>query len=364
MTTVIVELSGREYPIHIGKQLLPRAAHLVPSATTYASAAVLTHPRLAQAYAGPVCESLRERGIRAEIITIPAGERYKNLRSVERLYDRLLDLGLDRRGLLVTVGGGVLGDLGGFAAATYLRGIDFIQVPTTLLAQVDASVGGKTGVDLSRGKNLVGAFHQPRAVLIDIETLQTLSARELRSGLAEVIKYGIIADKAFFARLSEQMPLLLSRDPKVLESSIHRSCRIKAEVVAGDETEQGPRAILNFGHTVGHALETATGYRRYKHGEAISIGMVSAALIGESLGVTDPEATAEIVAILRAARLPTAFPRDVPFDAILQNMARDKKAASGRARFVLVRRIGNVEHGKDVPETAVRLALARQVEMS
>jgi 3-dehydroquinate synthase len=233
-------------------------------------------------------------------------------------------------------------------------------MPTTLLAQVDASVGGKTGVDLPQGKNLVGAFHQPRAVWIDTETLTSLPQRELRSGLAEVIKYGIIHDDVFFAHLQKALPHLLKRDPAALESAIVRSCEIKAEVVGQDETEQGLRAILNFGHTVGHALEAVTAYRRYKHGEAIAIGMISAALIGEALGRTPPTVTSAIRTMLRAAHLPTDFPSDIPPEPILEAMSRDKKTLGGSLHFVLAEQIGRVAIVKDVPPSVVMDAIRRQ----
>ncbi|MCW3095516.1 MAG: 3-dehydroquinate synthase, partial [Chthonomonadaceae bacterium] len=254
--------------------------------------------------------------------------------------------------------GGVLGDMVGFAAATYLRGIPFVQIPTTLLAQVDASVGGKTGVDLPQGKNLVGAFHQPSAVVIDTTTLRSLPLRELRSGLSEVIKYGIIYDKPFLTSIVNNMPGLLRRDEALLTTAIARSCEIKAEVVGQDETEQGLRAILNFGHTIGHALESVTAYRRFKHGEAIAIGMVSACLLGEEVGVTPSEVTEELCEALQRAHLPTAFPVEIEADAILAAAQRDKKTEAGRLRFVLARRVGEVFLCPDVPEAAVRAALA------
>lgn len=356
MSTLTVDLGTRSYPIVVESGLLARAAQW---AGRPSRVALLSHPRLAALYAAPLLEGLAREGIACSLITVPAGERFKNLKTVARLYDALLDAGLDRRSLLITLGGGVLGDVGGFTAATYLRGIPFIQVPTTLLAQVDASVGGKTGVDLARGKNLVGAFHQPRAVLIDPDTLQTLSARELRSGLAEVIKYGIICDREFFVCIKEEMRRLLRRDPDALSHAILRSCALKAEVVGQDETEQGLRAILNFGHTVGHALESLTGYRRYKHGEAISIGMVSAGLIGEEMGITPKETTGAIADALQEARLPTAFPADISTDAVLQAMQRDKKTVGGRLTFVLASEIGRVSVVKDVPAQAVEAALRR-----
>lgn len=361
MSTLHVQLGARSYPIVVAPGLLAHVAEQIDSVAPSASAIViLSHPRLAALYAPPLVAGLKAKGLPVRIVTVPPGERHKNLRTVARLYDALLDAGLDRKSVLITLGGGVLGDLGGFVAATYLRGIPFIQIPTTLLAQVDASVGGKTGADLPRGKNLVGAFYQPRAVWIDTDTLQTLPARELRSGLAEVIKYGIISDEGFFARVTAQMPRLLRRDPEALASAIVRSCEIKAEVVGQDETEQGLRAILNFGHTVGHALETVTGYRRFKHGEAIAIGMVSAALIGEEVGVTPREITGQIAAALTAAKLPTAFPADVPPEPILEAMRRDKKTVAGKLNFVLAERIGHVRRVVDVPPSAVRAALDRQ----
>ena len=252
----------------------------------------------------------------------------------------------------------------GFAAATYLRGVPFVQAPTTLLAQVDASVGGKTGVDLPQGKNLVGAFHQPSAVVIDTATLRTLPLRELRSGLSEVIKYGIIYDEAFLSSVVNALPALLKRDESLLTAAIARSCEIKAEVVGQDETEQGLRAILNFGHTIGHALEAVTAYRRFKHGEAIAIGMIAACLLGEEVGVTPSEVTAKVRAALQQAGLPTAFPEDIDIDSILDAAQRDKKTEAGRLRFVLARGIGDVFVSPNVPEEAVRAALARQTRRS
>ncbi len=360
MSTLRVELGPRSYPIVVEDGLLNRAADHVMQAGRWSSVAVLTHPHLVTRYAEPLMASLRSKGVRVTLVTLPAGERTKTLRGVARVYDALIQAGMDRRGLLITLGGGVLGDLGGFAAATYLRGVAFIQAPTTLLAQVDASVGGKTGVDLPQGKNLVGAFYQPQTVLVDTATLRTLPMRELRAGAAEVIKYGIIRDKSLFARLQAEMPLLLRRTPGVLDEIILRSCEIKADVVAADETEQGLRAILNFGHTVGHALEAATSYRKYRHGEAVAIGMVSACLIGEEMGVTPPAVTRDLSDLIRRSGLPTALPAGVPLEAILTAAGRDKKVQEGRLHFILARDIGDVFVTGDVPQQAVRAALSRQ----
>jgi 3-dehydroquinate synthase len=364
MTTLNVELGDRSYPIHIGSGLLATVADVVLERTPVTSVALLTHRHLERLYAAPVLEGLRRRGVRAETITIPAGEGRKNLATVARLYEKMVAARLDRRSVLVTLGGGVLGDMGGFAAATYMRGIPFVQVPTTLLAQVDASVGGKTGVDLPSGKNLVGAFHQPAAVIIDLDTLTTLPRRELRGGLAEVIKYGIIRDKRFFDLVETTTARILRLEHDPLAAVIHRSCEIKAEVVAADETEQGLRAILNFGHSIGHALEAVTGYRRYKHGEAIAIGMLSACLIGEETGVTPRAVTERLSSALAAAGLPRAFPSDVSPESIREAALRDKKTIGGRLRFVLASDIGCVEIGQDVPFEVAEAALSRQRELS
>jgi 3-dehydroquinate synthase len=360
VSIVHVGLGARSYPIVVEGGLLGRATAEILRAAPANRVAVLTHPHLARRYAGPLVGGLVEAGVPTSLVTIPPGERHKNLRTVARLYERLLENGLDRQSLLVTLGGGVLGDIGGFVAATYLRGIPFVQAPTTLLAQVDASVGGKTGVDLRQGKNLVGSFHQPRAVIIDTDTLRTLPLRELRSGLAEVVKYGIISDEPFFRLVAQSLPRLLRRDSEATAAAVVRSCEIKARVVEADETEQGLRAILNFGHTVGHALESVTGYRRYRHGEAISIGMVSAGLIGEEVGLTPRGVTREIADVLERAGLPTVFPADVPVEDILHAMGRDKKTVAGKTRFVLAREIGRVEIVSDVPTRAVVAALDRQ----
>ena len=358
---IAVALGERSYTLHIGSGLLAsgRAGEIVAQAAAGKRVCIVTHPALQADYAAPIAATLQTHGLETTMVTLPPGERFKRLSAVARLYDAFLAAGLDRKSLVVAAGGGVLGDMVGFAAATYLRGIPFVQVPTTLLAQVDASVGGKTGVDLAQGKNLVGAFHQPSAVVIDTNTLRSLPLRELRSGLSEVIKYGIIYDKPFLSSIVTDMPGLLRRDEALLTAAIARSCEIKAEVVGQDETEQGLRAILNFGHTIGHALESVTGYRRFKHGEAIAIGMIAACLVGEEVGVTPVEVTEQVSAALQQAHLPIAFTLEIEADAILAAAQRDKKTENGRLRFVLVRQIGDVFLSSDVPAEAVRAALAR-----
>ncbi len=356
---VPVALAERSYSVDIESGLIAsgRAAQEIARIAKGKRVCVVTSPRLCEPYAAPIAAGLREAGFEVTTTLVPAGERFKTLSTVARLYSEFLKAGLDRKSLVVAVGGGVLGDIVGFAAASYLRGICFVQVPTTLLAQVDASVGGKTGVDLPEGKNLVGAFHQPSAVLIDPDTLSTLPARELRSGLAEVIKYGIISEPSFFQQTNENLPRLLKREPESLSLAIARSCEIKADVVSQDETEQGLRAILNFGHTLGHAVESVTRYRRFRHGEAVSIGMVSALRIGVEMDVTPSIALDKTIEVLRAARLPVAFPADLGTDAILEAAQRDKKTEAGCLRFVLSRRIGEVFVSPNVPREAVERAL-------
>ncbi len=356
---VLVSLGERSYEIEIAEGLIASgaAAKQIAAIAGGHRVCLVTHPKLQAAFAAPIESGLRLLGLAPHTALIPAGERYKTLKTIGLLYDAFLEAKLDRKSLVVAIGGGVLGDMVGFAAATYLRGIDFVQVPTTLLAQVDSSVGGKTGVDLRQGKNLVGAFHQPRRVVIDPDTLDTLPLRELRSGMAEVIKYGIIYDTDLFTRLEMQMPALLRLDKTALAAVIARSCEIKAEIVSQDETEQGLRAILNFGHTIGHALEAETAYRTYKHGEAIAIGMAIESRIGELAGVTEPETTDRIIHALESAGLPTRWPAAVSADRILRTAQTDKKTISGKLHFALPRRIGECFVSNDITDEMIRESL-------
>ena len=358
-TTIPVALGKRSYEIEIEAGLIAsgKAAERIAEIAGGHRVCLVTHPKLRLDYAAPIEKGLRERDTAPHTALIPAGERSKNLKTIGLLYEEFLEAKLDRKSLVVAIGGGVLGDMVGFAAATYLRGIDFVQVPTTLLAQVDSSVGGKTGVDLRQGKNLVGAFHQPRSVLIDPDTLDTLPDRELRSGMAEVLKYGIIYDTNLFDQLEKQMPRLLHLDKDGLKKVIARSCEIKADIISQDETEQGLRAILNFGHTIGHALEAETAYRTYKHGEAIAIGMAVESRIGEIAGVTEAGTTERITAALRAAGLPTRWPSGISADRILQTAQTDKKTVSGKLHFALCRRIGECFVSNAITDAMVREAL-------
>ena len=370
MTRVPVALSaGRRYEIHIGSgQLNLLGEHCVGIARS-SRAVILTQPTVARHWGTRVQTSLQDAGFTTQQLCFPAGERYKNLTTIARLYEGLYNLvpALDRKTLLVTLGGGVVGDMVGYVAATYLRGLDYVQVPTTLLAMVDSSVGGKTGVDFREGKNLIGAFHQPRTVVIDPEVLTTLPRRELRAGLAEVAKYGVIQDPHFLEQLQRDAAALVRGEVTTIEAVVTRSCQLKAEVVTADEHEEtGLRAILNYGHTIGHALESATRYRRYKHGEAVAIGMVAAALIGERAGVTPPSVTTAIRETLVALKLPTTLPEGIDDEVLIALTARDKKAVAGEARFVLATQLGTVAL-QDVPVATVREGLAehrRLVERS
>ena len=340
MPEITVNLGDRSYVITIGRGAIARLGEIVAFLRGPSLVAVVSNPTVARFWAAPALESLRAAGIRAELIIVPAGERFKTLGTVRRIYDALLDLKMDRGGALVALGGGVIGDMAGFAAATYMRGIDLYQVPTTLLAQVDASIGGKTGVDLPQGKNLVGAFHQPRAVVIDTATLDTLPARELRSGLAEAVKHGIIYDQAFYRRLDESAARLLSRRSDVLEYAIVRSVEIKREVVQADEREAGLRAILNYGHTVAHAIEVLGGYGKYRHGEASSIGMVTEALLAEREGYSREPIARRIAETLAKMRLPTAMDQSLSTEAMVRAIELDKKVLGGDIRLALPTHIG------------------------
>ena len=367
--TVTVHLGDRSYDILVGRGLLASlgrelAARLSTASTGPRQALIVSSPEIANLYGPEVSQSLESAGFRVVSALIPAGEQSKSAESAAKLYQTLYDLAADRQTIVVALGGGVIGDLAGFVAATYTRGLDFVQVPTTLLAQVDSSVGGKTGVNFGSAKNLIGAFHQPRLVVIDPATLDTLSARERRSGLAEVIKYGIIADKVFFDLLRSEVAGLLDLTSEHLASMLAHSCTLKARVVEQDERDEGLRAILNFGHTVGHALEAITLYQTYTHGEAIALGMVSAALIGEEVGITRPEDTLAAIGLLRAAGFNVRLDSTHPVNELVRLIAWDKKSVGGSARFVLMEEIGHATAGHQVPEAAIRRALERQVALT
>ena len=363
MRTVKVSLGERGYPIRIGGGLLLKLGPQCARLKLGQHCAIVTDTNVAKKYLRSATTSLRDAGFSPIIIKLPPGEKSKTLKNVQACYDQLAKhrIGIERGSFVIALGGGVVGDLAGFVAATYLRGIDFVQVPTTLLAQVDSSVGGKVGVNLAAGKNLVGAFHQPKLVLCDLDTLRTLPAREFRAGLAEVIKYGIIHDAKLFARLERDLPKLLQQHPATLTAVIARCCQIKAEVVGQDEKETGLRAILNFGHTLGHGLEAISKYGKYLHGEAISIGQVAAAKISQAQTGLAAKDTARITALFQNAGLPTSV-KLTPTQTrrLFTAMQLDKKVTAGQINFVLAKKIGQVISGQRVEPVKIRAALNPQ----
>lgn len=337
MKTLNVNLAERSYPIHIGPGLIDQAG-LFQEHIHSSQVMVVSNETVAPLYLERVLRNLRDRQVATVIL--PDGESYKSMDSAMRIFDALLTRKFSRNATLIALGGGVIGDLVGFAAACYQRGVPFMQIPTTLLAQVDSSVGGKTAVNHPLGKNMIGAFHQPQSVLADTQVLDTLADRELSAGLAEVIKYGLIRDPAFFAWLEEDIEALLRRDPDALAYAIERSCANKAEVVAADERESGERATLNLGHTFGHAIETGLGYGACLHGEAVAIGMCQAADLSRRLGWLAAGDVERIEQILRRARLPVTPPASLAADRFLELMAVDKKNVDGKLRLILLEKIG------------------------
>ncbi|MDA8382315.1 MAG: 3-dehydroquinate synthase [Betaproteobacteria bacterium] len=356
MDTLIVDLKDRSYPIYIGAGCLREASLLVPR-LAQPRVAVVTNTTVAPLYLEALTQALQAQGVEVVPIVIPDGEVYKEWKTLNTLFDALLEHRCERKTTVIALGGGVVGDLAGFAAATYLRGVPFIQIPTTLLAQVDSSVGGKTGINHPLGKNMIGAFYQPRAVIADPATLDTLPDRELSAGLAEVIKYGLIRDLPFLDWLEQHMAALVGRDHAALAYAIRRSCENKAAVVAADEREGGARALLNLGHTFGHAIEAGMGYGTWLHGEAVAAGTMLAARLSQHLGWLGAADVSRVAAILSAARLPVRAP-DLGFERYLALMGLDKKVEGGRIRFVLLRRLGEAVLTAEVPEAALRAALA------
>ncbi|CAN0595251.1 unnamed protein product, partial [Ectocarpus sp. 12 AP-2014] len=327
------------YPIHIGTGLIGRTDTLTPYLAGQ-QVMVVTNETIAPLYLEKLCASLPKH-IEVRTVVLPDGEQYKTIGQVSRIWDALLEAGFNRRCTLIALGGGVIGDMVGYAAASYQRGVAFIQVPTTLLSQVDSSVGGKTGVNHPLGKNMIGAFWQPKAVLVDIDTLKSLPRRELSAGLAEVIKYGLIRDEAFLTWLEDNMPALLDVQPEVVAEAIERSCQIKADIVAEDETEQGVRALLNLGHTFGHAIEAHQGYGNWLHGEAVGAGMAMAATLSQRLGWIDDGMLARSLAVIESAGLPLSAPANMSSDDFLTRMRLDKKNIDTRLRLVLLNALGD-----------------------
>ncbi len=356
MRKVRVELQQRSYEICIGHNILSGLARHLKGLPVGRRGAIITNPVLNQLYGESLRSHLSDEGYVITTIELPAGERYKTLKSVKSIYDVLVNEKFERNSFIIALGGGVVGDIAGFAAATYLRGIPYIQVPTTLMAQVDSSVGGKTAVDHTLGKNLIGAFYQPLLVWIDVDVLKTLPRRELIAGMGEVVKYGVIADEQFFEFIRGHYKDILLQDKETLIHTVARSCEIKAMIVSSDEMEKGLRAILNFGHTIGHAVETITGYRKYRHGEAVAMGMVFASRLAVNMGICKNDVAINIERLCRMIGLKTQLP-EIDFSVLTDIIGRDKKVANGKVRFVLPVRIGEVKIVEDADSDVLQKTL-------
>lgn len=356
MQTLKVELANRSYPIHIGRGLVSNADLILPHLKRK-HVAIVTNTTVAPLYLEQLSASLQAAGVSVISIILPDGEAYKNSETLNLIYDALLQNRCERSTTLIALGGGVIGDLTGYAAATYLRGVPFIQIPTTLLSQVDSSVGGKTGINHPLGKNMIGAFYQPQLVLADIDTLQTLPSREFSAGMAEVIKYGLIRDPDFFDWLEMHIDQLMALEESSIGEAIYRSCQNKADVVARDEHETGERALLNLGHTFGHAIENAMGYGVWLHGEAVAAGTMMAADLSERMGWLKPEDVKRIYALLTAANLPLEAPK-LGVEKYLDLMQLDKKVADGKIRLVLQQGIGKSVITSDYDEKKLKETLS------
>ncbi len=350
MQKIRLELGERSYNIVIDSRILDEIGKTLTKFEFSKKIAVVSNPTVYGFYGQRVAQSLADTGFELTEIIVPDGEEYKNLEWTQKIYDEMLKARFDRKSVLVALGGGVVGDITGFAASTYMRGIDFVQIPTTLLSQVDSSVGGKTGVNHPLGKNMIGTFWQPRLVWIDTDTLQTLPRREVLAGLAEVIKYGIIWDEDLFEFLEANRDIVLALDKNALTYIIKRSCEIKSEVVSKDERESGLRAVLNYGHTIGHALETVTGYKNYLHGEAVAIGMHIEAKLSNMLGFITSVHVKRIKSLLVAYGLPAEMPDGLDSAAVISAMQIDKKAVAGEMKFILPEKIGSVKIHKGIPQ--------------
>ncbi|MEH2392086.1 MAG: 3-dehydroquinate synthase [Nostoc sp.] len=360
MTSVInVNLPEQSYEIAIAPSSLDQLGEQMASLKLGKKALLVSNPTILKHFGERAIASLTSAGFEVASCTLPPGERYKTLNSIQKLYDIALENRLERSSTMVALGGGVIGDMTGFAAATWLRGINVVQVPTTLLAMVDSAIGGKTGVNHPHGKNLIGAFHQPRLVLIDPDVLKTLPMREFRAGMAEVIKYGVIWDAELFAQLeaSKRLDQLRYVKPELIKNILTHSCQAKADVVGKDEKEGGLRAILNYGHTIGHAVESLTGYRLVNHGEAVAIGMVAAGQIAVDLGLWQKKDTERQNALIQKTGLPTQLPSGLDIEEIIQTLQLDKKVKAGKVRFVLPTEIGVVTVTDEVPSDIIRQVL-------
>lgn len=358
MQELVVELGDRSYPILIGEGCLDAPLSYLPYIAGE-QVCIVTNDTVAPLYLARVQHALE--GKKVTVVILPDGEAHKHFGTLNLIFDHLLSEKHNRKTTLIALGGGVVGDMTGFAAATYQRGVDFIQVPTTLLSQVDSSVGGKTGINHPLGKNMIGAFYQPKAVIIDTQVLSTLPQREVSAGMAEVIKYGLLGDADFLDWLEINMASLMDLEPSVLAYAIFRSCENKARIVAQDEREGGVRALLNLGHTFGHAIETQLGYGRWLHGEAVGAGMAIAAAVSHRAGWLSDVDLARVQTLLEAAHLPTAAPAGMTVDQFIEHMAVDKKVLDGRLRFVLLKQLGQAFTTSEVPVALVREVLKESI---
>lgn len=354
--TLNVDLGERSYPIYIGEQLLD-SSHFLPKHIKGNSAVIVSNTTVAPLYLDKIEAVLKKESIRYDTVILDDGEQYKTMQSVDIIIDCLLSNRHDRKTTIIALGGGVIGDIAGFSAAIYQRGVNFIQIPTTLLSQVDSSVGGKTGVNHPKGKNMIGAFYQPQCVIADISTFNTLPSREISAGLAEVIKYGLIYDEDFHNWLEKDISKLVTNDPASMAKAVLRSCEIKAEVVAIDEKESGLRAILNLGHTFGHAIEAAMGYGNWLHGEAVSVGMIMACDLSERLGWIDNSVTQRTIKLLDEANLPIKAPDDMTIDKYMEAMSIDKKVDNGTINFVLLTQLGKAVVTSDYTQSKLEETL-------
>lgn len=361
MEEVKVDLGEKSYSIYIDQAFLAEGIRILRTKTAAKRVLVISDETVGAIYGKELLAILQEANFLAELVTVPAGESSKSAEHCMALYTKAIEYGLDRKSLIIALGGGVVGDLAGFVAATLLRGIPFVQIPTTLLAQVDSSVGGKVAINHPLGKNLIGSFYQPQMVLIDTDFFHTLPARELYTGLAEVIKYGVIADSELFAYLEANSRAVLHKDSHAMQHIITHSCRIKARIVEQDECETSVRAILNFGHTIAHAIETATDFTKYNHGEAVAIGMYGAAKLSNYLGLCSQEEVLRVGKLIEKLQLPTAAP-DCNARELLPLLSRDKKVVNGKINWILLKQIGEVVITDEVPEELVQRVLSEITE--
>lgn len=361
MENVSVNLRDNNYTICIGQGILNEVGNILSKEKKDGKCAIITNPTINKLYGNQIKKSLNSIVLQSVVLEVPDSETSKSLKEAEKLYVKLLDSHFDRNSMIIALGGGVVGDLAGFVAATYMRGVSFIQVPTTLLAQVDSAIGGKVAVDLLQGKNLIGAFYQPKLVLTDIDTLKTLPETELKSGLAEVIKYGIISDPDLFKLLEKNVEEIKQKNPNLLTEIVVKCSKIKAKVVERDEKEHGKRTILNLGHTLGHALETLTKYNRYGHGEAVAIGIVFASRISTKLGTLSNVEFRKILSLIQSMGLPTKIEGDFKADKIVETMYLDKKVRDEKIRMILPKRIGEVAITDEIPMNLLKKELEKML---